>query len=187
MREVEYWYDIVCPFAYLASTQVDRLPGRVIYQPFLLGGVFQALGVPANLAASMPEAKRRHNERDMMRWAAHFGVPLRMPAEHPRRTVLALRAILASSDHVAATHALFRAYWVDGLDVADPAVVADLLGKDCVERAAEQKDELRRRTDEAIAKNIFGAPTFIVGAEMFWGQDRLDWVERELRAPDSGT
>jgi 2-hydroxychromene-2-carboxylate isomerase len=195
MREVELWYDIVCPFAYLASTQIERVAreagARVRWEPFLLGGVFVALSVPADLNASMPEAKRKHNLRDMARWADRFGVPLRMPAEHPRRTVLALRAILAAGEgRVEATHALYRAYWVEGLDVSDPSVVRAALdaagvdGQACVERTSDPaiKDELRRRTDEAVSRGIFGAPTFFVGDEMFWGQDRLDFVAAALSA-----
>jgi len=193
MPQVEIWYDIVCPYAYLGSTQIESVAreanATVSWEPFLLGGVFNALGVPSNLAASLSEPKRRHNAIDLERWAERFGVPLRMPAEHPRRTVLALRAILAA-DHqrVAATHALFRAYWVDGLDVSAPAVVRDILdragldGAACVERASDPaiKGDLRRNTDEAVGRGIFGAPSFFVGDELFWGQDRLDFVARAL-------
>lgn len=193
MREVEIWYDVVCPYAYLGSTQIERVAAAagatVRWEPFLLGGVFNALGVPANLAASLSEPKRRHNAIDLARWAELFGVPLRMPAEHPRRTVLALRALLAAGpSRVSATHALFRAYWVEGLDVSEPAVVRDVLdragldGASCVERASDPaiKEELRRRTDRALERGVFGAPSFFVGEELFWGQDRLDFVARAL-------
>lgn len=191
MREIEIWYDVVCPYAYLGSTQIERVAreaGAVVrWEPFLLGGVFVALGVPANLAASLPEAKQRHNARDLERWADWFGVPLAWPDGHPRRTVLALRAILAAgAERAAATHALYRAYWVEGADVSDAAVVREALdragldGASCVERASdpEIKDELRRQTDRALERGVFGAPTFFVGGEMFWGQDRLDFVAR---------
>ncbi len=195
MPDVEIWYDIVCPYAYLGSTQIERVAqeanANVRWEPFLLGGVFNALGVPSNLAASISEPKRRHNALDLARWAERFDVPLRMPAEHPRRTVLALRAILATGRaRVTATHALFRAYWVDGLDVSDPGVVREVLdeagldGASSVERASDPaiKEELRQRTDRALARGVFGAPSFFVGDELFWGQDRLDFVARALGA-----
>jgi 2-hydroxychromene-2-carboxylate isomerase len=194
MREVEIWYDIVCPYAYLGSTQIERVAaeaGAVVrWHPFLLGGLFQSIGVPTNLAASISPAKQRHNARDLARWADYFGVPLHFPAAHPRRTVLALRALLAAGEahRVDATHALYRAYWVRGLDVADPSVVRAVLdeagvdGARCVEvaDAPEIKRELRERTDEAVSRGLFGAPTFFVGDQMFWGQDRLDFVARAL-------
>jgi 2-hydroxychromene-2-carboxylate isomerase len=196
MVEVEFWYDIVCPYAYLGSTQVERVAreagATVRWEPFLLGGLFRALDVPTNLAASISEAKRRYNARDLERWADWLGVPLRVPPEHPRRTVLALRALLAAGEagRVAATHALYRAYWVQGRDVADPSVVravfdeAGLDGEACVARASrpEIKDELHRRTRRAVERGVFGAPTFFVGDAMFWGQDRLNFVARALRA-----
>jgi len=160
----------------------------------LLGGVFKAIGTPQVPATTMSTSKARLNDLDMRRWADHFGVPLVMPAGHPNRTVLALRATLAAGSDVSrASHALYRAYWVEGRDLSRPEVVraaldgAGLDGAALVARAEDQaiKDDLRARTDEAIARGIFGAPTFIVTAEgvngdLFWGQDRLDFVEKAL-------
>src|SRR5262249_17502546 len=117
-KKLEYFYDFSCPYAYLASTQVERLAERtgagLVYKPFLLGGVFNALGV----SGDFPPARVRMNALDMQRWAEHFGVPLNMPKTHPNRTVTALRAVLASGDTPRATHALFRSYWVDAEDVS---------------------------------------------------------------------
>ena len=193
-RVVEIWYDVVCPYAYLGSTQIERVAAaagaEVSWQPFLLGGVLRSVGTADNAMAQMSRQRLHHNWLDMHRWSEHFDVPLEMPASHPRRTVLAMRAILAAGEEgrVPATRALFDAYWVRGEDVAEPAVVAVALdragldGAACVARSGEQviKDELRARTDEAIARGIFGAPTFFVGGEMFWGQDRLGFVEEAL-------
>jgi 2-hydroxychromene-2-carboxylate isomerase len=193
-REVEIWFDVVCPYAYLASTQIDsvaaRAGARVRWEPMLLGGVFRAIGQGNDPNQTMSEAKRLHTARDLERWSEHFGVPLRRPASHPRRTVLAMRAICAAPDEqrVSAIHALFAAYWARGEDVSDPKVViaaldaAGLDGAGLLARAddAAIKDDLRVRTDRAVEKGIFGVPTMFVEGEMFWGQDRLDWVERAL-------
>ncbi|MBW2464705.1 MAG: 2-hydroxychromene-2-carboxylate isomerase [Deltaproteobacteria bacterium] len=192
-RAVEVFYDVVCPYAYLGVTQIEAVAARtnaeVVWKPFLLGGVLNALGnSDPNAAMSVPKA--RHNVLDMHRWAEHFGVPLEMPDSHPRRTVLAMRALLAAGDagRLVATKALFDSYWVLGEDVADGVVVARSLtragldGDDCVGRAGDPliKAELRERTDEALSRGVFGAPSFFVGDEMFWGQDRLFFVERAL-------
>jgi len=168
-----------------------------VWKPFLLGGVFRAIGAPDRPAETMSNAKARHNVLDMHRWAEHWHVPLTMPMAHPRRTVLALRALLAAGEEARAraTHALYRAYWVEGLDVAEPAVVREVLdragvdGEACVAAADTPaiKDELRRRTDEAIARGVFGAPAFLVRDELFWGQDRMHFVERALRRGDGAT
>jgi len=193
MSEVEVFYDVVCPYAYLGVTQIEavaeRVGATVVWKPFLLGGVLKALG-PVDPNSVMSEPKRRHNFLDMRRWAAHFEVPLNIPEAHPRRTVLAMRALLAAgeADRVSATRALYESYWVRGEDVTDPYVVSAALSREgldgaaCVAGAMEDaiKTELRTRTDEALARGVFGAPTFFVGDEMFWGQDRLDFVERAL-------
>lgn len=193
-REVELWYDVVCPYAYLASTQIDRIAADadavVRWCPFLLGGVLKAVGTSGNAMEQMSRPRLLHNALDMHRWAEQFDVPLEMPAEHPRRTVLAMRAILAAREEgrVAASRALFESYWVRGEDVADRDTVAASLdragldGAALVERASDAavKRELWDRTDEAIRRGVFGAPTMFVGDEMFWGQDRLSFVARAL-------
>lgn len=205
-RHVAFFYDIACPFAYLASTQIEEVcrssRATLTYRPFLLGGVFRAIGSPDVPMTAMSPAKARHNRLDMERWAAHFGVPFAMPETHPNRTVLALRAILASGDIARATHALFRAYWVLAQDVSQPEVVraaldhAGLDGASSV-RMAETlaiKDDLRARTDEAIAAGVFGAPAFVVttsagsaAGELFWGQDRLAFVQAALSGEHAST
>lgn len=196
-RRVELWYDVVCPYAYLASTQIDRVAeeagAAVDWRPFLLGGVLQAVGTSDDAMRQMSRPRLHHNWLDMHRWAEWFDVPLEMPAAHPRRTVLAMRTVLAAGEQgrVAVSRALFDAYWARGEDVADADVVARALdrggldGSSLVRRASDPaiKQELRDRTDEAIRRGVFGAPTMFVGDRMFWGQDRLSFVQRALMDP----
>lgn len=199
VKRVDFHYDFSCPYAYLASTQIEAVAARggaeLGWRPMLLGGVFRAVGAPDQ--PRMIPAKARQNHLDMHRWADHFGVLLVMPPGHPNRTVLALRATLAAAtgDVPRASHALFRAYWVLGRDLSRPEVVREALdeagldGAALVARAEDQpiKDALRARTDAAVALGVFGAPSFVVtGAEpgeegaLYWGQDRLFLVERAL-------
>ena len=199
MKRVDFFYDFSCPYAYLAHTQIEAVCARagadLVWRPMLLGGVFQAVGTVQVPFAVMSTVKARHNAFDMMRWADHFGVALTMPKAHPNRTVLALRAVLAAGPEAIprASKALFAAYWVLGRDVARPEVVREALdgagldGSALVARAddPEIKAALRTRTDEAIAHGVFGAPAFVVTApgvpgDLFWGQDRLDFVEKAL-------
>ena len=189
--QFQFFYDFVCPFAYLATVQVEALAARtgatMQWRPFLLGGVLAKVG-----GGAVPTPARTiHSLRDQARWAEVLEVPLRVPAAHPRRTVLALRAALAAgADLPRASRALFRAYWAQGLDVEDPSVVALALSQEgldgaaLVDRAPTMKDELRRRTDEAVAAGVFGAPAFVVRGRLFWGQDRMHFVEKALRGWD---
>ena len=188
---VAFFYDIVCPYAYIASTRVhavcSRHGGRVAPRPILLGGVYQAVGTPSLPQRQMPAAKAAWLARDIALCAEMYGVPLRFPAGHPRRSVEAMRLILAAPEATRwpLTEAIYSAYWAEGRDIADTAVLADVArsvgldGDALVEIIATPaaKEALRARTAEAVAAGVFGVPTFIVGDHLIWGQDRLDLVE----------
>ncbi|HEY0136101.1 MAG TPA: 2-hydroxychromene-2-carboxylate isomerase [Nannocystis sp.] len=193
MKRVEFWFDFSCPYAYVASTRIEALAERagaeLDARPMLLGGVFKARGTPQNLSATLHPAKAAHNMNDMRRQAQMAGVPLHMPAGHPLRTVEALRCVLAvGAPFMPLAHRFYRAYWAQGRDIGQGAVIDEILReaglgvREVRSRAAshEIKDELRRRTDEAVEREIFGVPTCFVGDELFWGNDRLDMVEAAL-------
>jgi 2-hydroxychromene-2-carboxylate isomerase len=194
VAQLDFWFDYSCPYAYLGSTQVEalaRLTGATLtFCPMLLGGVFRAVGSPQNMMDVLSPPKALHNLNDMHRWAEYFGVPLTVPNGHPFRTVEALRATLIARCDPAVIHGFYRAYWVEGKKPSDPETLKSVLrsaGHDpepILARLGDEavKDDLRRRTDQAIALGIFGAPSFVVdGKKMFWGQDRIHFVARALR------
>lgn len=191
---VELWFDFSCPYAYLASRQASTLGLAIDWRPMLLGGVFRGIGAGDGPMATLSVAKATHNLADMHRWAARFGAPFRMPSAHPMRTVRALRVLLGlpHSRWPAAIAAIYAAYWQRAEDVTSDTVIAAALAgaaipEDEIRAAIEGadseaiKDELRRRTDEAIALGIFGAPAWVFrrdgGHTLVWGQDRLPWLE----------
>lgn len=198
-RSLELWFDYTCPFAYLASLQAEgvaaRMGVKLSWEPMLLGGVFKARSTPQKLFETLGPAKAAHNARDMQRWATRLGVPLRMPASHPMRSVEALRATIAAGVDPKVIAGFYRAYWVENVDIADRDVVArvvreaghdpDTVRRVLAEAATDRvKDDLRARTDRAIAKGIFGVPTWIVdGEHLYWGQDRIDFVEGRRPSP----
>jgi 2-hydroxychromene-2-carboxylate isomerase len=197
MTALHFWFDYSCPYAYLASTQVAALAARtgaeLRYEPMLLGGVFRAVGTSQRLFAELSPSKAAHNALDMQRWAELFGVPLTMPAAHPMRTVEALRATLLVGIDPRVVNGFYRAYWVEGRGPSEESTMRDVLGAAGHEASAvlarldDAKDDLRRRTDEAIGLGIFGAPAFVVRGEMYWGQDRLEFVEKALTTATTRT
>lgn len=194
MKEVSFFFDFSSPFAYLASTQIAAVAARngatVKYKPFLLGALFKALGGPDVPLFAMPPVKQRHARDDMFRWADFHGVPLKFPSRFPINTVKALRMILQLADDQRAPlmHAIFHAAWAEDRDVNDDAVLAEIAGGLGLDGAAlvagtkldAVKAELKAATDEAVKLGLFGAPTFMVGDLLFWGQDRLAFVEKAL-------
>jgi 2-hydroxychromene-2-carboxylate isomerase len=196
MATLEFFYDFVSPYSYLASTRVEaevaRVGGTVRFRPFLLGGVFNATGnkAPIEVAAKAP-----YLVTDCSRWAKRLGVPFAWPARFPVLTVLPLRAAFAAEKRgklVPYTHAMYRAYWVEGRDISDAAVVADVAtragldGAALVAEAPSFKEALKAQTQEAVDRGSFGAPTFLVGQEMFIGNDRLDFAIEALAAAGKG-
>jgi 2-hydroxychromene-2-carboxylate isomerase len=198
MKTLSFWFDYSCPYAYLASTRVralaQRTKSQLVYEPMLLGGVFKANGTAQNLSEVLSPAKKKHNELDMVRWAERWGVPLNKPAGHPLRTVEALRATLATGIDPNVVDGFFRAYWVEGREPSSEQTIRDVvtaagynaadvlaaIGKDAI------KDDLRARTDRAIQLGVFGAPSFIVDGELYWGQDRMHFVEKALGGTPAG-
>ena len=191
MRTFDFFYDFVSPYSYLASTRVPDLCRRTgaeaRWRPFLLGGVFKAVGITAPIENP---AKARHMMADLERWSRRLGVPLRWPATFPVPTILALRCALAAEVQgklVPFSQAVFRAVWADGRDVALPETVAalgdevGLVGKALVAAAPDFKAALVQQTQEAVERGAFGAPTFFLGSELFLGNDRMDFVEEALR------
>lgn len=193
MKTIEFFWDAVSPYSYLAGTQIDALAARsnarVHWRPFLLGGVMQATGNKPPLTVP---AKFRHMLEDLNRWADFYAVPLRKPDNFPVLTVLVQRIACAlPPDEVSRwAQTAASAYWGRGEDISDPAHVQALLtgaGFDAQALlAAAQtdavKEQLKANTEEAVQRGAFGAPTFFVGEAMFWGNDRLPLLERHLRA-----
>jgi len=195
---IDFVYDVVCPYAYLASTRVEAAAAAygatVRWRPILLGGLFREIGAPDDPNTVMPEAKATLVRRDIERWADLLGVPLDRPTDHPRRTVGAMRLCTLASDaqRPAVSRALFSAYWVQGRDVSDPRVLASIasqhgLSAEAID-APGTKAALREATAQAAAQGAFGVPTFRVGDRLWWGQDRLDLALSTLAsAGDNGT
>jgi 2-hydroxychromene-2-carboxylate isomerase len=202
LATLEFFYDFVSPYSYLASTRVEaevrRIGGEVRFRPFLLGGVLKATG---NRAPIETPAKGRHMWVDLQRWARRLGVAINIPPVFPTLTVLPLRVALASEKAggvpdmgkaqgglIPLTHAMFHAYWVEGRDISQPAVVqevarrAGLDGAALLAEAPSFKEPLARQTQEAVDRGTYGAPTFFVGDEMFVGNDRLDFALEALAA-----
>ena len=190
-----FFFDVSSPFAYLASTQIEAVARRagaaVRWRPFLLGALFKAIGTPDVPLFTLPAAKRAHVAADLDRWARRWDAPFRFPSRFPMNTVKALRMILQIPDEQrrALVHALFRALWVDDRDLADDAELAAIAGSVGLDgpalvagtKADAVKEQLKAATAEAERLGLCGAPSFLVGDLLFWGQDRLLFVEKALR------
>ena len=194
-RTVEFWFDLGSPAAYLAWTQMPALArdtgAAVQYRPFLLGGVFQATG---NRSPMEVPAKSRYMLDDLQRFARRYGVPFAHNPHFPVNTLTLMRGALGLQLRQPERlrpygDAVYRAIWVDGRNMNDPAVVGAVLqqaGFDAPALVAltqdpQVKDGLKAATQQAVDRGAFGAPTFFVGDQMFWGQDRLDHVKEALQ------
>jgi 2-hydroxychromene-2-carboxylate isomerase len=172
----DWYFDFISPFAYLQSERLATLAPRIEirYRPVLFAALLDAHGHKG--PAEIP-AKRRFVYRQCLWQAARQGTPLRFPHEHPFNPLPLLRLAIACDSTAAAVHRIFRFVWRDGrlpdLPIEWAELVADLGLAHAEERSAsrEVKDELRRNTDEAIERGVFGVPTLYLGGEIFWGAD----------------
>ncbi len=175
---ISFYYDIVCPYAYMASVRVDDFFEEVEWEPILLGGVFRSLGVPPVPAETWPKARQDCIEKDLLREARRHGLEICKPEGHPRRTVYAMRLILAAGERRReVSERLFRAYWQEHLHLEDKEVVRGIarelgLDPDSID-APRVKEELRARSDAAARRGVFGVPAVFSERGLFWGADRL--------------
>lgn len=198
MARVEFYFDLVSPYSYLAQTQIPGICARrgaeLVLRPVLLGAVHRLSG---NTAPIEVPAKGRYQYRDIHRWAERYGVPLQFPDPFPFRTVTTMRAAVflgRRGQMESFVREAFRLYWAEGgapagLEeadergpVAEAARRAGLDPSEVLEGAAspEARQALREATADAVGRGVFGTPTFFVGEEMFWGNDRLCFVEAAL-------
>ena len=193
-KSVDFYFDLGSPTSYLAFTQLPRICAdscaTLVCKPMLLGGVFKATGNASPVAVP---AKGRWMGQDMAQWARRYGVPFVFNPHFPINTLTLMRGAVGLQMRrpellKAYMDTVFSALWVQSRDLAQPAEVAAAvvpLGLTAEAFTAmvsdpEVKAELAARTGEAVARGVFGAPTCFVGSQMFFGQDRLDFVREAL-------
>ena len=200
---IEFWFDFASTYSYLSAMRISELADMagvdVAWRPFLLGPIFSSQGwdtSPFNVYRN----KGRNMWRDIARRSARYGLSFKRPDKDdarafPQHSVLAARLGLLAEEEGKADvfcRAVFKAEFELEQDISDPSVLGRLavqaeLATDAVDRATspENKQKLRTRTEQAMGRGIFGAPTFFAGDELFWGDDRLedalDWAIGKLK------
>ncbi|TWD76496.1 2-hydroxychromene-2-carboxylate isomerase [Variovorax beijingensis] len=193
-KSVDFFFDVGSPSSYLAWTQLPALCAShgadLVYRPMLLGGVYQATG---NASPATIPAKGRYTQMDYERHARRYGVPFRGNPHFPVITLFLMRAVtgiqLRRPEQLQQLlGCVFKALWIDALNLNDAQLTARTLvegGFDPAEierlaQDAETKAALKATTQEAVERGVFGAPTLFVGGQMFFGQDRMDFVREAL-------
>jgi 2-hydroxychromene-2-carboxylate isomerase len=193
-KTLEFYFDVGSPAAYLAWTQMPGLAAdtgaAIAYKPMLLGGVFQATG---NRSPMEVHAKGRYMVGDLGRYAARYQVPFSHNPYFPINTLTLMRMATSvqmrdESKLIPFVDAVYRSIWADAANMNDPATVAAVIQAAGFDAPAlstlaaepEVKERLKSVTQDAVARGVFGAPTFFVDGQMYWGQDRLDFVREAL-------
>jgi 2-hydroxychromene-2-carboxylate isomerase len=185
--KLEFFFDYISIYSYLANNRVAKIDADIVYRPILLGAVMKATG---NSPPMTVVAKGKYLLTDVARWVDCYSVPYNANPRFPQNTVNALRlALLAQrEDRFAGVHqALFDGMWVQQKDLSDLNCLSEIAADAGMSATAIEeigtdsiKDELRANTDEAVRRGAFGAPTFYVGDEMFFGNDRFEFIEEAL-------
>ena len=192
-KSLDFFFDFGSPTTYLAWTQLPKIAAEagatIIWRPMLLGGVFKATGnqSPVNIPT-----KGRYMLQDLARYARRYGVPMTFNPHFPINTLTLMRGAagyLDTPQFATYVTAIFNALWVEQKNLGKPEVVADVLRAAGLDPAEFErlvnddgvKERLKGSTEEAIRRGTFGAPTFFIGEEMHFGQDRLDFVAEALR------
>lgn len=197
--QVEFWFEFASTYSYPAAMRIQALAAArgvtVAWRSFLLGPIFQQQGWN-NSPFNVYPVKGRYMWRDMERICEGLDLPLRRPTKFPRNGLLASRVVCSHANEPWIpdfVRGVYSANFSEDAEISDPAVLSrclNALGQDAaaILAAAEtpaSKEKLKAQTAEAMERGIFGAPSFLVGGELFWGNDRLeqalDWAARAAR------
>jgi 2-hydroxychromene-2-carboxylate isomerase len=193
-KAIEFFFDVGSPTAYLAFTQLPTIAkeagANIVWRPMLLGGVFKATG---NQSPVTVAAKGQWMGDDLQRWAQRYLVPFQHNPFFPINTLMLMRTATGIqmrqperlNDYL---RAVFKAMWAQPVNMGDPEVMASTLANAGFAPAElmafasdpEVKAQLAATTEEAVKRGVFGAPSFFVGGELFFGQDRLEFVREAL-------
>lgn len=195
MKQVEFFFDVGSPFSHIAWRALPEIAAHngaeIVWRPILIGGVFKATG---NVSPMTVPAKGSYSTIDLYRWADYYGIPFQMNPHFPINTLPLMRgatAMLMRGPKALETYldAIYPAMFEQPVNLGDVQEIGKVLARAGIDPQALMaeigtdavKDKLRTDTDEAVQRGVFGAPTFFVGKEMYWGQDRLMFVERALK------
>ena len=191
IKPLEFYFDFISPYSFLAHKQIRKIENnegvKVIYKPVLLGGLHNLHGIKA--PAFIP-AKAKHMVRDCKLIAEKNNIRFKFNSYFPIRSLNLMRGVLvAEEDNVKKYYIdnIFNTIWQDGLNMNDAIVIQKILQnlninpKTFSLRTTSSliKDLLRKKTNDAYEKGVFGAPTFVVNNKIFWGQDRIEFALKE--------
>jgi 2-hydroxychromene-2-carboxylate isomerase len=185
MKTAIWYFDFISPFAYIGLHRLKELPAdlSIEYSPVLFAGLLSHWGQKG--PAELP-TKRRYTYRWSHWWANSLGLPLRFPAAHPFNPLHHLRLAIACGSRPEAIRTIFDDIWTTGADASDPERFSALSKKlGVTEQDPKAKDILRSNTETAIARGVFGVPTFDVDGELFWGADSIEFLKDFLKNPSA--
>jgi len=191
-KSIDFYFDFVSPYSFLAHKRIRRIENvdniKFIYKPILLGGLHNLIGITA---PAFINQKAKFMVRDCKMVANKFNIKFIFNSEFPINSVNLMRGLLSVSSNKKNSYInnFFDAYWKDGLNLNKQKIIINVLKKCKINNDDFQKiiknqnikNKLKKLTQDAYKKNIFGAPTFVVNKKIFWGQDRLDYALDEYK------
>ena len=193
IKSFEFYFDFSSPYSFLAHKQIGKIEKensiKMKYMPIFLGDLLNLAGIKANIDIPI---KAKYMIKDCKLWAEKYNITFKFNNYFPIKTLNLMRCTLVAEKKYFAQifiTKIFDAIWKDGINLNDNIIVEKLLQnldlnpKNFLMEAIEPKikDELKKRTDDAYQKGIFGAPSFIINNKVFWGQDRLEFVLNEAK------
>ena len=192
IKSIDFYFDFVSPYSFLAHKRIRKIENeekiKFIYKPILLGGLHNLIGITAP-AFINPKAK--FMVRDCKMVAKKFDIKFKFNSKFPINSLNLLRGLLSINSDKKKTYInnFFDAYWQDGLNLNEEKIIIKVLRKCKIKQADFRKEinnqkiknKLKKLTQDAFKKDIFGAPTFVVNKKIFWGQDRLDYALNEYK------